>query len=197
MTWLAGIVACGAFCAGVAQAADKPEGPTGFRAYRVAIFDKPPADPLRTEVARGLLVFADRIVRFNEVPERLRDEFLSRYREIFFSSEVEPTGCFTLTHLSSEHASIGVLAPYGLVGWQAGPDATVTGRLYQSPDSVYDLTITETGDRLDGVGKGTLGLRGGATLVEYFTGARVPLAGLADCFREALELREKNRMSPK
>jgi hypothetical protein len=189
---LAGLLAHGA----LAYATDAAP-PSSPRAYSVAVFDGPATDLQRKQVAQGILVFAERLVRFSEVPERLRDEFLSRYREIYFSTEVEPTGCFTLTHLGSERGSVGVLAPYGLVGWQTGEANTVTGRLYQSPDSTYDLTLTEKAGRLEGTGKGNLGFRSGAMLVEYFSGAQLPSVDLADCFRDALELREHAKPLPK
>jgi hypothetical protein len=190
---LAGVLANAA----LARAADAVPAPSSPRAYSVEVFDRPAGDPQRKQVAQGILLFADRLVRFSEVPEKLRDDFLSRYREIYFSTEVEPTGCFTLTHLGSERGSIGVLAPYGLVGWQTGDANAVTGRLYQSPDSTYDLTLTEKAGRLEGIGKGNLGFRSGAMLVEYFTGTRLPAADLTDCFRDALASREHAKPPPR
>jgi hypothetical protein len=184
------LLACGT---AAGQAAEPPPPPTGPRAYRVSVFDKPATDRLRKQVAEGVFVFAGRVVRFSEIPDlKLRDDFLSRYRDVYFATELDPTGCFTLTHLSSEHGSVGVLAPYGLVGWQTEPSGAITGRLYQSPDSTYDLTLTERGDRFDGVGKGNLGFRGGSMLVEYFSGARLPDATLGECFQAAEALLEQS-----
>ncbi|MFZ5862971.1 MAG: hypothetical protein ACOYXR_09045 [Nitrospirota bacterium] len=177
-----------------AQAVDVPPVPTGPRVYRVSVFDKPATDRLRKQVAEGLFVFADRVVRFAEITDpALRSDFLSRYRDVYFATEIDPTGCFTLTHLGSEHGSVGVLAPYGLVGWQTEASGAVTGRLYQSPDSTYDLTLTERGDRFDGVGKGTLGFRGGAMLTEYFSGVRLPDATLGECFQEAAAILHESK----
>lgn len=183
------LLACGA-----ASAADPPPSPTGPRAYRISVFDKPATDRLRKQVAEGVVVFADRVVRFSEIPDpTLRDDFLSRYRDVYFATELDPTGCFTLTHLGSEHGSVGVLAPYGLVGWHTEASGAVTGRLYQSPDSAYDLTLAERGDRVEGVGKGTLGFRGGAMLVEYFSGTRLSEATLADCVSGAAAWVEQSK----
>jgi hypothetical protein len=175
----------------VAEAAEPPPGPAGPRAYRISVFDKPATDRQRKQVAEGVVVFADRVVRFSEIRDpKLREDFLSRYRDVYFATELDPTGCFSLTHLGSEHGSIGVLAPYGLVAWQTSPDGTIVGRLYQSPDSTYDLTLTERGDRMEGTGNGSLGFRGGANLVEYFSGRRLPAANVSDCFHAANESRE-------
>jgi hypothetical protein len=186
------LLACGTVSV---EAADPPPSPTGPRAYRVSVFDKPVTDRLRKQVAEGIFVFADRVVRFSEIPNlKLRDDFLSRYRDVYFATELDPTGCFTLTHLGSEHGSVGVLAPYGLVAWQPETSGAITGRLYQSPDSTYDLTLTERGDRFDGVGKGNLGFRGGAMLVEYFSGARLPDAILGECFQDAAALLEQSKV---
>jgi hypothetical protein len=182
------VLACGA---PPADAADPLPAPAGPRAYRIAVFDKPATDRQRKQVAVGVIVFADRVVRFSEIPDRrLREDFLSRYRDVYFATELDPTGCFSLTHLGSEHGSISVLAPYGLVAWQASPERTIVGRLYQSPDSTYDLTLTERGDRMEGTGNGNLGFRGGANLVEYFSGTRLPDANVSDCFHGAIELRD-------
>jgi hypothetical protein len=169
-----------------------PQPPT-VKVYKVSVFDKPRPDPTRKQVAEGVFVFAERRIAFEEVPEPLREEFMARYREIFFSTELDPNGCFALRHLGSEHGSVAVLAPFGLVGWkQSGPDA-IAGRLFQSPDSMYDLTLTLKGDRLEGTGSGKLGFRGGATLDEHFYGERLVAAGLPDCFREASELQPARR----
>jgi len=171
------------------QAAEPP--PPSTTAYKVSVFDKPRRDPTRKQVAEGMFIFAERRVTFEEVPEMLREEFMSRYREIFFSTAVDPNGCFALRHLGSEHGSVAVLAPYGLVGWQHSAPDTITGRLFQSPDSTYDVTLIVKGDRLEGTGNGNLGFRSGATLVEHFYGERLPVARLADCFQEASELRQE------
>jgi hypothetical protein len=177
-------------CAASVVAADPLPTATGPRAYRISVFDKPATDRQRKQVAGGVIVFADRVVRFSEIPDRrLREDFLSRYRDVYYATELDPTGCFSLTHLGSEHGSIGVLAPYGLVAWQRSPDRTIVGRLYQSPDSTYDLTLTERGDRMEGTGNGNLGFRGGANLVEYFSGTRLPVASVSDCFHGAIESR--------
>lgn len=184
------LLACGAASVEAANALPSPTGP---RAYRVSVFDKPATDRLRKQVAEGVFVFAGRVVRFSEISDlKLRDDFLSRYRDVYFATELDPTGCFTLTHLGSEHGSVGVLAPYGLVGWHTETSGAMTGRLYQSPDSTYDLTLTERGDRVEGVGKGNLGFRGGSMLVEYFSGARLLDATLGDCFQGAAALLEQS-----
>ncbi|MFZ5877267.1 MAG: hypothetical protein ACOYXU_12790 [Nitrospirota bacterium] len=183
------MLACGPL---TAEAAESPPAPAGPRAYRVAVFDKPATDRLRKQVAEGVIVFAERVVRFSEIPDaKLRADFLSRYRDVYFATELDPTGCFSLTHLGSEHGSIGVLAPYGLVAWQTSPERTIVGRLYQSPDSTYDLTLTERGDRMEGTGNGNLGFRGGANLVEYFSGTRLPAANVLDCFHDTMESRDQ------
>ncbi len=172
------------------QAAETaPSQPPTAKAYTVSVFDKPRQDPSRKQVAEGIVVFAERRVAFDEVPETLREEFMSRYREIYFATEVDPNGCFALRHLGSEHGSVAVLAPFGLVGWHRSAPDTITGRLFQSPDSMYDLTLTVKGDRFEGTGNGNLGFRGGATLVEYFYGERLPAAGLKDCFQETVDLK--------
>ncbi|MEW6681577.1 MAG: hypothetical protein AB1451_01440 [Nitrospirota bacterium] len=178
-------------------AMESPPSQPASKAYKVSVFDKPRQDPSRKQVAEGLFVFAERRVAFEEVPETLREEFMSRYREIFFSTEVDPNGCFALRHLGSEHGSVAVLAPYGLVGWQHSAPDVMTGRLFQSPDSLYDLTLTMKDDRFEGTGNGNLGFRSGATLVEHFYGERVPMGRLADCFQEASEIRQAGKESPK
>ncbi len=194
ITVVFGFVALLAGGAASVEAADRQPTTTGPRVYRVSVFDKPTTDRLRKQVAEGVFVFADRVIRFSEVSNvKLRDDFLSRYRDVYFATELDPTGCFTLTHLGSEHGSVGVLAPYGLVAWQTEASGAITGRLYQSPDSTYDLTLTERGDRVDGVGKGNLGFRGGAMLVEYFSGVRLPDATLRECFQEAAGLLEQSK----
>jgi hypothetical protein len=170
-----------------------PSQPPTTKAYKVSVFDKPRQDPSRKQVAEGVFVFAERRVAFEEVPEPLREEFMSRYREMFFSTEVDPNGCFALRHLGSEHGSVAVLAPYGLVGWQRSATDTITGRLFQSPDSTYDVTLIVKGDRFEGIGNGNLGFRSGATLVEHFVGERLPATRLADCFEEASELRQETK----
>jgi len=118
---------------------------------------------------------------------------MSRYREFFFATEVDPNGCFALRHLGSERGSVAVLAPYGLVGWKPGAPDAVSGRLFQSPDSTYDVTLTVKGDRLEGTGNGNLGFRSGATLVEHFYGERLPAGRLEDCFQEASEIRQTGK----
>ena len=163
------------------------------KAYKVSVFDKPSKDPNRMQVAEGVFVFTERQLAFEEVPVSLREDFMARYREIFFATEVDPNGCFALRHLGSAHGSVAVLAPYGLVGWKPGASDTITGRLFQSPDSMYDLTLTVKGDRLEGTGNGSLGFRSGATLVEYFYGERLPDGRLTDCFREAAEIQEAGK----
>lgn len=174
-----------------AEEGTSPPLPT--KAYKVTVFDKPRQDLSRKQVAEGVFVFAERRVSFEEVPEALREDFMSRYREIFFSTEVDPNGCFALRHLESEQGSVSVLAPYGLVGWKAGAADTITGRLFQSPDSMYDVTLTMKGDRFEGTGNGKLGFRSGATLVEHFYGEPLRAARLADCFQEALEIQQTGR----
>lgn len=190
---LAGVAALLALGAPSSAADNATSQPLTMKSYKVSVFDKPREDPARKQVAEGVLFFAERRVAFEEVPENLRDEFLFRYREIYFSTEIDPNGCFALRHLGSEHGSVAVLAPYGLVGWKHSAPDTLTGRLFQSPDSVYDLTLVAKGDRLEGTGKGTLGFRSGATLVEYFYGERLPAARLKDCFQEAVELQQWER----
>lgn len=173
-----------------------PSQPPMTKAYKVSVFDKPRQDPTRKQVAKGIFVFAERRVAFEEVPSPLREEFMSRYREIFFSTEVDPNGCFALFHLGSEHGSVAVLAPYGLVGWKHGAPDTITGRLFQSPDSMYDVTLSIKGDRFEGTGNGNLGFRGGAKLVEHFYGERLPAARMADCFQEASEIKQPVKEPP-
>ena len=175
------------------QAEETPPPPSPTKAYKVSVFDKPRQDPGRKQLAEGVFVFMERRVSFEEVPNTLREDFMSRYREIFFSTEVDPNGCFALRHLGSEHGSVSVLAPYGLVGWKPGAADTITGRLFQSPDSMYDVTLTIKGDRFEGTGNGNLGFRSGATLVEHFYGERLPAGRLADCFQEALEIQHTGR----
>ena len=185
---VAGLATLLVFGAPTYAAETAPSQPPTVKAYKVSVFDKPRQDPSRKQVAEGIFVFAERRVAFEEVPVVLREEFMSRYREIFFSTEIDPNGCFALRHLGSEHGSGAVLAPYGLIGWQRSAPDTITGRLFQSPDSMYDLTLTVKGDRLEGTGNGKLGFRSGATLVEHFYGERLPAARLADCFQEASDL---------
>jgi hypothetical protein len=148
--------------------------PPTTKAYKVSVFDRPRDAPGRKQVAEGMLIFADRRVAFEEVPEALREEFMSRFREIYFSTEVDPNGCFALYHLGSEHGSVAVLAPYGLVGWQHSAPETITGRLFQSPDSNYDLTLTVKGDRLEGTGNGNLGFRAGPPWSSIFMASAFP-----------------------
>jgi hypothetical protein len=182
----------------VTERVDPPEPGTPLRvpkaaAFQISVMSGPSAEKEGQLIASGVFVMAGREIGGDEIPDSLKAEIGFRYRDIYDSTRWTPNGCFALKDLGSKEGSVGVLAPYGLVGWQEGPPDSIWGRLYQSPDSTYDLRLRVQGDRIGGTGQGNFGFSVGSTLIERFDGQRLGDADLKECFEQAAQLQREGR----